>query len=91
VRAVSFAHDCVHIALASLDGEWSVVRTDVRFDLKQEAKEHNPNPLTLTLPLPLTPTLTPTLTLKQEAKEHARGRAPNGTPFEAVALSPFLP
>lgn len=59
VRAVSFAHDCVHIALASLDGEWSVVRTDVRFDLKQEAKEH------------------------------ARGRAPNGTPFEAVALSPF--
>ena len=59
VRAVSFAQDCVHLALASLDGEWSVVRTDVRYDLKQEAKEH------------------------------ARGRAPNGTPFEAVALSPF--
>jgi len=39
VTSVSFAKDCVHLGIASLDCEWSVVRTDVRYDLKVEAKE----------------------------------------------------
>jgi WD40 repeat protein len=40
VNDVSFASDCVHLALASNDGEWSVWKTDVRYDLRQDAKEH---------------------------------------------------
>ena len=40
VSSVAFAHDCVHLALAAKDGAWSVVKTDVRYDLKVEAKEH---------------------------------------------------
>jgi len=59
VSSVSFAKDCVHLGIASLDCEWSVVRTDVRYDLKVEAKEA------------------------------ARGVAPNRTPFSRIALSPF--
>ena len=39
VTSVSFAQDCVHLALAALDGEWSVVGTDVRYDLKVAARE----------------------------------------------------
>lgn len=32
--------DCVHLAVASRDGEWSVVGTDVRHDLKVPVREH---------------------------------------------------
>ena len=39
MTSVAFAQDCVHLALASHDGEWSVVSTDVRYDLKVPAKE----------------------------------------------------
>lgn len=35
VSSVSFAQDCIHLALASKDGEWSVWRTD-----KKEPVEH---------------------------------------------------
>lgn len=59
MTSAAFAQDCVHLGLASHDGEWSVVSTDVRYDLKVPAKEK------------------------------ARGTAPNGAPFERVALSPF--
>ena len=59
VTSIAFAQDCVHLAVASHDCEWSVVSTDVRYDLKVPAKEK------------------------------ARGGAPNGLPFERIALSPF--
>jgi len=39
VTAVSFAHDCVHLALAARDGEWSVVRADARARAGRHAKE----------------------------------------------------
>ena len=39
VTAVSFAHDCVHLALAARDGEWTVVRTDARARAQADAKE----------------------------------------------------
>lgn len=39
VTAVSFAHDCVHLALAARDGEWSVVRADARARAQADAKE----------------------------------------------------
>lgn len=56
VTAASFAQDCVHLAVAARDAEWSVVRTDLRH---------------------------------AEPAEVGRGKAPHGTPFERVALSPF--
>ena len=59
ITSLSFAKDCVHLGIASLDCEWSVVRTDVRYDLKVEAKEA------------------------------ARGVAPQRMPFSRIALSPF--
>ena len=40
ITSVAFAQDCVHLALASRDAEWSVVCTDVRYDLKVETNEN---------------------------------------------------
>ena len=40
VTSVAFAQDCVHLAVCSKDGGWSVWRTDVRYDLKQDPKLH---------------------------------------------------
>lgn len=34
MRAVSFAQDCVHLAVAADDSEWTLWRTNVRYDLK---------------------------------------------------------
>ena len=42
MNAVSFAHDCVHVALGSADGEWSVVAARPRREPREHARGKAP-------------------------------------------------
>jgi hypothetical protein len=95
VRAVSFSgSDCGHLALASMDGEWSVVKAPVSRCPGPTARPAGPalqsaTALTRSGPTSGQPEGAARAAPKAEAREYARGRAPAGAPFERVALSPF--